>query len=67
MNVALILQLIAAFPQALTEITQLWAAIKGTFGATDQATIDKALADAQSGDAVSTAAADASLDAAQKK
>jgi len=67
MNVTLILQLIAAFPQALAEITALWSAIRTTFSNEDQATIDKALADAQAGDAASTAAADASLDAAAQK
>jgi hypothetical protein len=67
MNVTLILQLIAAFPQALVEITALWSAIRTTFSNDDQVTIDKALADAQAGDATSTAAADASLDAASKK
>lgn len=66
MDVATILALINAFPQAITEIGNLWGVIKGEFSSEDQATIDAALATAQSQDAADTAAADVALQAAAK-
>lgn len=62
----LILELLAQAPSAITEITALYNAVKGTISATDQATIDKALADAQAADAAATAQADSDLDAASR-
>lgn len=58
----LILSLLQAAPGAITEITALYTAIKGDLSTEDQATIDSALAAAQSGDAQATAAADVALD-----
>jgi len=65
--VAMILGLLQYAPTAITEITALYNAIKGTFSHADQQTIDAALASAQSADAASTAAADAALSAAAKR
>lgn len=62
-----ILSLLQYAPQAITQITALYAAIKDTFSDSDQKTIDDALAAAQAGDAASTAAAVAALDAAAKR
>ena len=62
-----LLSLIQYAPQAITEITALYNSLKGGMSATDQATIDKALADAQSADAAATAAADQALDQASKQ
>lgn len=56
-----ILSLLQYAPQAITEITAVYNAVKGDLSATDQATIDAALAAAQIGDAQATAAADAAL------
>lgn len=61
-----LLGLIQYAPQAVTEITALYNAIKGDLSTQDQATIDSALAAAQSGDAQATATADAALDQASK-
>lgn len=57
----LILALLAQAPQAIAEITALYTALKADLSATDQATIDQALADAQASDAAATAQADADL------
>lgn len=59
-----ILGLIQYAPQAISEITALYNAVKSDLSATDQAQIDAALAGAQSQDAQATAAADAALSAA---
>lgn len=61
-----ILSLLKYAPEAITEITALYNAVKGSLSATDQATIDQALADAQAGDAGATAQADEALEAASK-
>lgn len=63
----LIIALISALPQAIPEITNLYNAVKGTLSTNDQATIDAALAAAQTSDGQATAAADAALDAASKR
>lgn len=60
----LILSLIQAAPGAISEITALYSAVKGVISTKDQATIDSALAAAQSSDATATAAADIALTAA---
>lgn len=65
--VPLILQLIQVAPGAITEIQALYSAVKGVISTKDQATIDSALAAAQSGDAQATAAADSALTAAAKE
>lgn len=62
----LILSLIQAAPGAISEITALYSAVKGVISTKDQATIDSALAVAQSGDAQATATADAALGLAAK-
>ena len=62
-----ILALIQNAPQVINETTALYTAIKGDLSATDQATIDAALADAQSADALATKQADEALDAASKR
>lgn len=59
-----ILALIQNAPAAINEISNLYAAVKGNMSASDQATIDAALAAAQRNDANATAQADAALDAA---
>ena len=61
-----ILSLIQYAPQAITEITALYNAIKSDLSASDQETIDAALAAAQAADATATAEADAALDQAAK-
>ena len=61
-----ILSLIQYAPAAISEITTLYEAIKGDISATDQATIDAALAAAQQNDAEATLKADAALDQAAK-
>lgn len=61
-----LLSLIQYAPQAISEITALYTAIKGDLSATDQATIDAALANAIAQDAQATAAADQALDQAAK-
>jgi hypothetical protein len=65
--VSMLLGLLAYAPTAITEITALYNAIKGTFSPSDQATVDKALADAIAADAAATAKANAALDAAAKR
>lgn len=60
--VTALLSLIQYAPQAITEVTALYNAIKSDISATDQATIDAALLASQQSDAVATAAADAALD-----
>lgn len=57
----LILALLAQAPQAITQITALYNAVKADLSETDQAKIDQALADAQAGDAAATAQADTDL------
>ena len=60
----LILGLLQAAPAAISEIRSVYNAVKGDLSATDQATIDQALFDAQVADANATAAADVALSAA---
>ncbi len=62
-----LLSLLQYAPQALNEIQAVYAAVKGDLSATDQATIDAALAAAMSDDAQATAAADTALDDASKR
>lgn len=62
-----LLSLLQYAPQAIAEITAVYNAIKGDLSATDQATIDAALANAIAQDAQATAAADQALDAAAKR
>lgn len=62
-----LLSLLQYAPQAITEITAVYNAIKGDLSATDQATIDAALANAIAQDAQATAAADQALDQAAKR
>lgn len=59
-----ILSLLQYAPSAIAEITAVYNAVKGDLSATDQATIDAALAAAKSADATSTAQADAALEQA---
>jgi hypothetical protein len=63
----LILALLQQAPQAITEITALYAAVKADLSETDQASIDAALASAQQADASATAQADSDLDTAAKE
>lgn len=65
--VSMILGLLAYAPQAITQINDLYQAIRHTFSPSDQAEIDQALAASQSADATSTAAAVAALDASSKR
>lgn len=65
--VAALLGLLAYAPQAITEITALYESLKHTFTPSDQATIDKALADARAADAEATAKADAALSEAAER
>ena len=62
-----ILTLIQYAPAAITEITALYNSIKGDLSASDQTTIDEALAAAQAADAAATATADDALDTASKQ
>lgn len=62
-----LLGLIQYAPQAITEIQAVYAAIKGDLSATDQATIDAALAAAIASDAQATASADQALSDASKR
>jgi hypothetical protein len=62
-----LLTLIQFVPGAISEVTALYNAIKGDLSATDQATIDAALAAAQTDDSASTAKADVALDDAAKR
>lgn len=64
--VTAILGLIQYAPQAISEVTALYNAVKADISETDQATIDAALLAAQQGDATATAQADAALDAASQ-
>lgn len=64
---AAILAIIQNAPFLINEATTLYNAVRGDLSATDQATIDQALANAQAGDASATAAADQALtDASQR-
>lgn len=62
-----LLGLIQYAPQAITEITAVYNAVKGDLSATDQATIDSALAAAIANDAAATSAADQALSDASKR
>ena len=63
----IILLLLQQAPQAISEITTLYNAVKGDLSATDRQQIDAALAVAQQSDAAATAQADADLGAAAKQ
>lgn len=63
---SLIMALIQAAPQAITEVTALYSAVKSDISATDQVQIDAALAAAIQSDADATAAADAALTTAEQ-
>jgi hypothetical protein len=63
----LILALLSQAPQAITEITALYNAVKSDISATDQQQIDAALASAQQSDAAATAQADTDLAAAAEE
>ncbi len=65
--VSMILGLLAYAPQAISEVTALYNAIKDTFSDQDQKAIDDALDAAQQADWAATAAADDALDAASKR
>lgn len=62
-----LLSLLQYAPSAITEITAVYNAVKGDLSATDQATIDAALAAAIANDAQATAAADQALSDASKR
>lgn len=62
-----LLALIQNAPAAISEIKNLYGAVKTDLSSDDQATIDAALASAQTNDAAATAAADSALDAASKR
>lgn len=62
-----LISLLQYAPQAINEISALYAAIRDTFSPSDQETIDEALAAAIAADAEATKAADAALDAASKR
>jgi len=62
-----LLSLLQYAPQAIAEITAVYNAVKGDLSATDQATIDAALAAAQNADWAATQAADDALDEASKR
>ena len=62
-----ILGLLQYAPQAISEITAVYNAVKSDMSATDQQTIDAALAKAIQADADATAQADAALDAAANR
>lgn len=55
---ALILQLIAAFPQDLAAVEAFYTSVSGSWNATDKATVDKALADAKAADDADSAKMD---------
>lgn len=61
-----ILALISAAPAAISQIMTLYEAVKSDISSDDQATIDEALAAAQSSDASATVQADIALDAASQ-
>lgn len=63
----IILLLLQQAPQAISEITALYNAVKGDLSATDRQQIDAALAAAQQSDAAATAQADADLGAVAKQ
>lgn len=65
--VSMLLGLLAYAPQAISEITALYNAIKNTFSDQDQQTIDQALAAAIQADAEATAKAAAALSEAEKR
>lgn len=62
-----ILGLLQYAPQAITEITAVYNAAKGDLSATDQQTIDQALAAAIQADATATNTADQALDIASQR
>lgn len=62
-----ILALISAAPAAISEITTLYTAVKADLSSDDQATIEAALASAQTTDAAATATADEALTTAASK
>lgn len=62
-----LLSLLQYAPSALAEITAVYNAVKGDLSATDQATIDAALAAAIANDAQATAAAGQALSDASKR
>ena len=62
---ALILQLLTMAPQYITQIEALYEAAKGDLSSTDQATIDKALADIRAKMPADQAATDAALKPAE--
>lgn len=62
-----LLSLLQYAPQAIAEITAVYNAVKGDLSATDQQTIDSALANAIAQDAAATNAADQALDQAAKR
>lgn len=62
-----LLALIQYAPGAISEISQVYNAVKSDLSGTDVQTIDAALAQAIAADAQATANADAALDAASKR
>lgn len=62
-----ILGLLQYAPQAITEITAVYNAVKSDLSATDQAQIDSALAAAIQADKTATDAADTALTAASQR
>lgn len=62
-----LLSLLQYAPSAITEITAVYNAVKGDLSATDQATIDAALAAAIANDMQATASADQALSDASKR
>lgn len=62
-----ILSLLQYAPQAISEITAVYNAVKGDLSATDIADIDAALAAAQQADLAATQKADDALEAAAKR
>lgn len=62
-----LISLLQYAPQAINEISALYAAIRNTFSPSDQETIDEALAAAVAADAQSTALADKALDDASNR
>lgn len=62
-----LLSLLQYAPQAISEITAIYNAVKGDLSATDQATIDTALKAAQDADVIATTNADKALDDASKR
>lgn len=64
--IQLILAALTQGPQLISLAENAYQTIQGELSATDQATIDSALAAAKAGDASATAAADVALQAASK-